>query len=354
MIIKNEIKHTSKSFLFKERSFLLTFLVMYIGYTIIADYGANILGVKIDQMTSDLVRSGTLGFVVNRILLWEIIIQIGFFGIIVGAFARFPHLFFKFNGYEKYEGENPWIIIFRAIGACIVTSFVLMLLFGMIQGFAPGVYSPDYLLRIFLNYKFDEATILNGNPASSQWIRDELYDPNKLFVTSHQVFDYYLGWTRAINFSLIFLFIIRIGIFTTLIGEFLETTKFGKVNSAKIVLVLLVIISSICINWKKLSEYQRPKLQPKTIENLVKEILPPPLEDPESDEYRVKEMDKAFGRIEQKHKEHKEEMKELSNQWSNEKKVRDKKLKEEWDRDTEKRYQERNKIMEEQIRKFQK
>jgi hypothetical protein len=139
----------------------------------------------------------------------------------VAVFIRFPSLFFCFNGYQKFDDEALWVSFLRSAASCILTSFSLIALLATTQGLL--YWLPEFVISGYVQL---------NNP---QWA-------NKAGWLDEQI-KQYLSLVNPFNFSLIFIFLIRSGIITTILqGLLLCDKRFKLTNPILILAVLLPLI----------------------------------------------------------------------------------------------------------------
>ncbi len=259
--------------------FSLIFISLYIGCSILADFGGDILAKYISD-TIDHWRDSRGSYFMARIVLWDILIQIGLFVVVIGYTSRNPWVFVQFNVFYKHENEHFFFVFTRVVWACLMTTLVLTLVLGMIQGFLDGLpqflvwqYYPEHLLKgsgIINGYSPVENKISPSGLVSTWGM---VYGTKLSYVTSYQLFDYHFGFLKSFNFSLLLILFLRIGIFTTLFRELLETIKL-KVSTTKVVMALSLVFLFFSIDFSQLVNYQRVKPTPKPLEELYRELNP--------------------------------------------------------------------------------
>lgn len=266
---------SNKQFIF----FSVIFISLYVGLSLLADFGGDILAKYISH-TMDHWRDSRGSYMTARFVLWDVLIEIGLFTIVVGYVSRNPLSFVQFNAFYKHENEHFFFVFIRVLWVSLATSFVLMLVLGMIQGFFDGL--PQFLLwQYYPEHLREGFGIVDGispvenkiSPSGVVSTWGIIYGTKLPYVTSYQLFDYHFGFLKAFNFSLLFVLFLRIGIFTTLFRDLLESINL-KVSSTKVVVALSLIFLFFSTDFTQLFSYQRVKPTPKPIEELYRELNP--------------------------------------------------------------------------------
>lgn len=226
---KNYLTHSFKSTIFENRYFvdsktyLLACLTLYLLSIFLVDYFSDSAAFFIRNELMNVFNRDHGFFILKRFFLWDVVVQIGFLVMFVAVFIRVPSLFFCFNGYKKFDEESLWISFLRVFASCIVISLSLMALLSTTQGLLYWLPEWVYTLCLQLN-----------NP---QWVTKAGWAEQKLQI------EQYHNLVNPFNFSLIFIFLIRSGIITTILqGLLLRDKRFKLTKPVLILAVLLPLI----------------------------------------------------------------------------------------------------------------
>jgi hypothetical protein len=181
---------------------------------------------------------------VKRFVLWDVIIDLGLFTIIGTSFAKYPKAFSVFNGFKQEADKSSWRPFLRVIRNCILTSFVLILLFGIIQGFL--FWLPHNAVGIYLT----------------------LYHPDIDLVRHYHpqiAYDYFGLGLKLINFSLVFVFLFRIGIIIKIIQELLRSNNRSKPVNSLLIFIALIPFIFCAARFSQPRQYQKESLSDSTI-----------------------------------------------------------------------------------------
>lgn len=221
---------------------LFVIFVTFLGLVFATDYYADWIAAEIQEILISFTHPKD-GIRLSRFLIEDVVIDICFLGITGTAFAKYSDAMFCLNNYRKRESEAlPWVF-FRILRNCLLSAIVWTLFIGILQGLFWWV--PKYAVGIYLELCKPEFFIGKG-----------LRNYDKLEIQY-----LYLGfWLKSINFSLIYLFLVRIGIFVTLIKTFFRR----PLNSFVIFLVLLPFIffaSKVFVPQESAQDPSEPKLE---------------------------------------------------------------------------------------------
>ena len=250
------------------RIFLLSFLVIFIVFTLLADYLSDFIASGVKYITINSFNFRELGFVrgFSRSFLSEIIIDLGLFTIIGLSFFKCPKAFFFVNLSKQDGSESMWWVFFRVVRNCLLTSIVLMFFVALLQGLF--WWLPQLLFGFYAQPHHPEYIMDFAVHEPSQW--DHLFKNNKrIHITFDAVFKMYFPWVSSINFSLIFLLLVRIGIFITIIKTFFRKS----INSFVIFLALLPLIffaSKIFVPEEQIQDLSNQEIE----ESISKKDLP--------------------------------------------------------------------------------
>ena len=250
------------------RIFLLSSLVIFVCFTLFSDYLSDFIAYGVKYITINSFNFRELGFIrgFSRSFLSEIIIDLGLFTIIGLSFFKYPKAFFSVNFSKQDDSESMWWVFFRVFRNCLLTSIVLMFFVAILQGLL--WWLPQFLFGFYAQPHHPEYIMDFTAHEPSQW--DHLFKNNKkVHVTFDQVFKMYFPWIASINFSLILLLLVRIGIFVTIIKTFFRRS----LNSFIIFLVLLPIIffaSKIFISEEQIQDLSNQEIE----ESISKKDLP--------------------------------------------------------------------------------
>lgn len=215
------------------KSFLVLCLAFYIASIFLVDYFGDSLAFQIREAAENFFNRDKGFHVVKRFFLWDVAVEIGFFTIVCTAFARYPRSFFFFNGFDSPGRESSNLLFLKVLRNCFLTSLVLIILLGIIQGFL--FWMPKYAVGIYL----------------------ELTHP-ELGLQGHKQPQYeYLGHgLKLINFSLIFVALIRIRIFTTLAHSIFFAGKRSKPIHSFIIFFATFLLIFCAARFSQPQKYQ--------------------------------------------------------------------------------------------------
>ena len=238
-LIKTHRTHSFKSTVFKDmyfvdsKPYLFACLILYISAIFLTDYSGDSAAFYIRNAVFNLFNRDQGIFFLKRFFLWDFVVQIGLFAIFGSMLFKAPSMFFCFNSHKKFDEESLWISFVRVFFTCLTSSIALVIFFATMQGLLAWV--PEFIHTVYV----------------------ESFHP-ELFKTKLLEIHYrtYLGWTNSVNLSLIFIFLIRIGVITTILqGLLLRDRRFKLTNPFIIIAVLLPFILSASM-FLKPQEYK--------------------------------------------------------------------------------------------------
>jgi hypothetical protein len=259
--LKNHRTHSFKSTIFENRYFvdskpyLLLCLVLYLTSIFLVDYFSDSAAFFIRNELMNVFNRDHGFFVVKRFFLWDVVVELGFFVMFVAVFIRVPSLFFCFNGYQKFDDEALLVSFFRVSASCIITSFSLIALFAATQGLL--YWLPEFAITGYMQLSYPDQWAIQGG-----WVDEKIKQ--------------YLSLVNPFNFSLIFIFLIRSGIITTILqGLLLRDKRFKLTNPILILAVLLPLILGLSYfikpqQYKGATEIRHQNEEIKAV-NLIKE-----------------------------------------------------------------------------------
>ena len=108
--------------------FLLSSLVIFIGFTLFSDYLVEFIASGVKYIVINSFNFKESGFIrrFSSSFLSEIIIDLGLFTIIGLSFFKCPQAFFLINFSKRDDSESMWWVFFRVVRNCLLTSIVLM------------------------------------------------------------------------------------------------------------------------------------------------------------------------------------------------------------------------------------
>ena len=277
--------------LIPSKIFLLCSLIIFIGFTLLADYLSDFIASGVKYIVVNSFNFQQLGFVrvFSRSILSEIIVNLGILTIIVLIFFKSPQAFFLVNFSKQDDAESMWWVFFRVTKNFLLTSIVLMFLVGNLQGLF--WWLPKFLFGFYAQPLHPEYIMDFTEHKPSEW--DYIWKNDKrTHVTIDQIFKMYFPWVSSINFSLIFLLLIRVGIFIKIIKVFFRKS----LNSFALFLALLPFIflaSKIFIPKERSQNLHNQEIE----KSIFKENLPSGSKAKETPKIHIEVYDSQTGEI---------------------------------------------------------
>lgn len=234
-LTKSEIKEVvpdsinQEDYAITSRIFLFIIFAIFLGLVFVTDYCADWIAAEIQKILISFTHPKDRMFL-SRFLIQDVVIDICFIGITGTAFAKYSEAMFCFNNYRIKASEDLLWVFLRIIRNCLLTTIIWILFIGILQGLFWWV--PKYAVGIYQEYFYPSEYSIYENDYSAN-----LRKP-KNFITIDQLFDLYFPWVLSINFSLVCIFFVRIGVFVSITKTFCRR----PLNSFVIFLALLPLI----------------------------------------------------------------------------------------------------------------
>lgn len=226
---------------------LLLILIIFFAAFLATDYCASLIAERLEEVLKEIfsLKNRNIGF--GRLLIEDLVVDFGLITVVGTAFTKYPHSFFEFNNYRKFKEEYQFWVLIRIFRNIFLTSVVLVLFFGILQGLF--WWLPEGVFGAYIEPKYPEYKMDFSIPEPSHW--DYIFNSqNKPYVTYAQMFDSYFPWAKKINFSLIFLFFFRanlvIQIFQAIFSKkHLEAWKIFVTSLVFVVVTSLLFIPKV-------------------------------------------------------------------------------------------------------------
>lgn len=220
---KKKLRSVDREMFVDSKAYLVACLIIYLLSLFIVDHFGDSLSFKIRDLLMNLFNRDQGFFVVKRLFIWDILVGVIFCGIVVPSAMYLSPSFIFFNGIVHSHEENLWISFLRVFRNCLLTSLILIAFFAIVQGLLWWV--PDIIVGIYLQEYYPEMRVRKED----QIIYEHL--------------GYFGLWLKSINFSLIFLSLIRIGILFRIIKNLIHfKKKYKAINFFALLAVLFSLI----------------------------------------------------------------------------------------------------------------